>query len=297
MQSKGNLRSSIRITKKPFHCYILVYLSLISLISINKADAQGDLLIIPKRVVFEGSKKSMELNLANIGRDTARFVVSLTQLRMKEDGTFETITEPDSGQYFADPYLRYFPRMVSLAPNEAQVVKLQVSRASQMHPGEYRSHLYFRAIPDETPLGDKKSDKEVKKDTTGISIQLKVMFGITIPVIIRVGDLSASVTLSDLSITSTNDTVPQLMMVFNRTGNKSVYGDIEVKYTGLDDKTIQVAIAKGVAVYTPNLRRQFHVNLRNIPGVDYHKGKLDVIFSSSSDVKFEKLAEAELLLQ
>ena len=50
-----------------------------------------------------------------------------------------------------------------------------------MSPGEYRSHLYFRAIPAEKPLGE----KEVLKDTTSISIKLVPVFGITVPVIIR----------------------------------------------------------------------------------------------------------------
>ena len=64
--------------------------------------SQGDLLITPRRVVFEGSKRSMDLNLANTGKDTAVYSISLIQIRMKEDGGFETITEPDPGQRFAD---------------------------------------------------------------------------------------------------------------------------------------------------------------------------------------------------
>ena len=71
--------------------------------------AQGDLLITPRRVVFEGSKRSMDLNLANTGKDTATYAISLVQIRMLEDGGFETITSPDPGQQFADRYLRFFP--------------------------------------------------------------------------------------------------------------------------------------------------------------------------------------------
>ena len=71
--------------------------------------AQGNLLITPKRAVFEGNKRSMDLNLANIGQDTATYAISLVEIRMTEAGGFETITEPDEGQLFATPYLRYFP--------------------------------------------------------------------------------------------------------------------------------------------------------------------------------------------
>ena len=76
--------------------------------------AQGNLLVTPKRVVFEGNKRSEELNLANIGKDTATYIISFIQIRMKEDGMFERITQPDPEQNFADKNLRFFPRTVTL---------------------------------------------------------------------------------------------------------------------------------------------------------------------------------------
>jgi len=76
--------------------------------------AQGNLLITPRRVVFEGNKRTQELNLANTGQDSAKYNVSMIQYRMKEDGSFEEITIPDPGQNFADKYVRFFPRTVSL---------------------------------------------------------------------------------------------------------------------------------------------------------------------------------------
>ncbi len=72
--------------------------------------AQGDLLITPKRLVFEGSVRSIDLNLANTGTDTSTYAVSVVQIRMTEDGGFETITEPDPGQLFADHLSKVFPQ-------------------------------------------------------------------------------------------------------------------------------------------------------------------------------------------
>ena len=115
--------------------------------------AQGNLLITPRRVVFEGNKRSFDLNLANIGSDTATYSISIVQIRMKEDGGFETITQPDPGQQFADRFIRFFPRSVTLGPNESQVVKVQLTKTNELTPGEYRSHFYFRAVPKMQPLG------------------------------------------------------------------------------------------------------------------------------------------------
>src|SRR4030042_1176006 len=177
--------------------------------------AQGDLLITPRRVVFDGSKRSMDLNLANTGKDTATYAISLMQIRMKEDGGFETITDPDPGQRFADRFIRYFPRSVTLGPNEAQVIKLQLIRSNELTAGEYRSHFYFRSIPKLKPLGE----EETVKDTTSISVRLTPIFGITIPVIIRTGESTAKVSLSDLALDISDDTGPRLKLIFNRSGN------------------------------------------------------------------------------
>ena len=254
--------------------------------------AQGDLLITPRRIVFEGSKRSMDLNLANTGKDTATYAVSLVQMRMNEDGSFETITEPDPGQRFADRFIRYFPRTVTLGPNEAQVVKIQVIRSNEMTPGEYRSHFYFRSVPEVKPLGE----EVTSRDTTSISVRLIPIFGITIPAIIRSGETNASVTLSDLSFEMVNDTLPKISLVFNRNGNMSVYGDISVDHISTQGKITRVGIANGVAVYTPNAKRRFQFNLNKLPGVDFRTGTLRVIYSSSSDVKPVRLTEAELPL-
>jgi P pilus assembly chaperone PapD len=255
--------------------------------------AQGDLLITPRRVVFEGAKRSIDLNLANTGKDTATYAISLMQIRMKEDGSFETITEPDPGQRFADRYIRFFPRSVTLGPNEAQTVKIQLIRSNELEPGEYRSHFYFRSIPKITPLGE----GEAVKDTTTISVRLIPIFGITIPAIIRVGESTSKVTLSDLGFEMVDDTIPRISLVFNRTGNMSVFGDLAVDYISPQGKLTRVGIANGIAVYTPNAKRRFQFNLNRIAGIYMKTGKLQVTYSSSSDVKPVRLAEAELQLK
>ncbi|MDQ6609880.1 MAG: hypothetical protein M3Y85_08675, partial [Bacteroidota bacterium] len=83
------------IFKKAF---IICFLSGLIFSSFSKTNAQGNLLVTPKRVVFEGSKRSEELNLANTGKDSATYDISFIQIRMKEDGSMENITTPDSTQ-------------------------------------------------------------------------------------------------------------------------------------------------------------------------------------------------------
>ena len=234
----------------------------------------------------------MDLNLANTGKDSARYNVSFLQYRMKEDGSFEEIKVPDAGQNFSDKYLRIFPRTVVLGPNEAQVVKVQLTRTNLLVPGEYRSHLYFRAVPNVKPLGE-----EPQKDTSKtISVKLVPIFGISIPVIIRVGESDVKVALTDLAFQTSDEKIPQLKMQFNRVGNMSVYGDLTVNHISPEGKSTQVGIVKGISVYTPNLKRRFLMNLDKTTGVNFREGKIEVVYNTQPDANSELMARAELLL-
>ncbi|MFN2378827.1 MAG: hypothetical protein ABR519_01290 [Bacteroidales bacterium] len=287
----NNTRKASRSRLISFMAALMILQGIILLLP-EKANAQGNLLITPRRVLFEGSARSMDLNLANTGSDSATYAISVVQIRMTDNGAFETISEPDPGQRFADRYIRYFPRTVTLAPGEAQLVKVQVTRRSGMEDGEYRSHFYFRAVPNTTPMGE----EEIPSDTTTISIRLVPVFGITIPVIIRVGESTTEVTLSDLKVEINENNTPVLNMTFNRTGNMSVYGDLVINHISPSGTVTRVGIANGVAVYTPNAIRRFRLNLSSAPGVDYSSGKLKITYSASSDVRPGIYAESELQL-
>ena len=269
-------------------CLLLTGLIVFSSLLFSKANAQGNLLVTPKRVVFDGVKRSEELNIANTGKDTATYIISFIQIRMTKDGQVEQITEPDTLQNFADKYLRFFPRRITLAPNEAQTVKVQLIRTNEITPGEYRSHLYFRAVPNDKPLGEKEPETD-----NSISVKLVPIFGISLPVIIRNGETSGLVHFSDVGMDTTK--IPVIKMTLNRTGNSSVYGDVSVDYISPSGKVTKVGMAKGLSVYTPNTLRNFSLQLEAKPEIDFHQGKIHVAFTDQS-AKPLKLAEDEIIL-
>jgi hypothetical protein len=272
--------------------YLLFGLLTLQIIFPGRTIAQGNLMLMPRRVIFEGSKRYEELNLANTGKDTARYVVSLMHIRMKEDGEFEQVSQPDSGENFADRFIRFFPHSVVLGPGESQVVKIQLTKINELLPGEYRSHLYFRAIPNQAPLGESQPAPD-----SGISIRLIPIFGISIPVIIRVGESTSQVSLTDPSLQMWEDTIPLLNMVFRRSGNMSVYGDISVEYTSNTGKKVHAGSARGIAIYTPNQARRFQFALDKRSDIDYHSGRLHIIYTTPEDGHPVKLAGVELMLR
>jgi len=282
----------IKSGTKTITVFFLALLFTVVGLSDKKANAQGNLLITPRRVVFEGSKQSQELTLANTGADTAKYTVSFVQYRMTESGGFEQIEQPDEGQLFADKFLRFFPRTVTLPPGGSQVIRMQYRKTPDILNAEYRTHLYFRAVPKETLLGE-----ETTNDSTAIGVKLVPIFGISIPVIVRNGELNAIVELTNVSLDTKSDTVPNLSVTFERSGNKSVYGDLMATWVTDQGNQVEVGNVRGIAVYTPNKLRKFTMQLRNFPTVDYTKGKLLIKFQAQSDAtKAEVFAETELRL-
>lgn len=244
--------------------------------------AQGDLMVLPKRLVFNGTERSKEINLINTGKDSATYAISFIQYKMNIDGSFEEISEPEENQNFADEFLRYYPRRVNLAPNEAQTIRVQTTRTNQLKPGEYRSHIYFRAVEKETALGE----SDVIADEDAISINIKTVFGISIPVIIRNGESTTKLNLEDILLAKEGKKT-QLSMAFNRTGNFSTYGDLSVEYIPEVGEGMAIASVRGLAVYTPNNKRRFNINLPE--DIDYSKGKLKVTYKTEDEILYDEV--------
>ncbi len=269
------------------------FLVIIFLFAASSTMAQGDLLITPKRLIFDGSKRVEEINLANIGKDTATYNISFIQFKMDDNGNFIVINEDDSTHKFAHKNLRFFPRTVTLAPNEAQSVKVQLLRANELMPGEYRSHLFFKNVYDKTALGE---EKPADSKDNNISVNIKPVFGISIATIIRVGQTNVEASFTNTKLTAGSQSAePVLNFTLTRAGNISLYGDVQVKYIGADNTTSQVAVMKGLAVYTPNASRNVQLPLKNIPGLNYKSGKLLLEYSNPS-AKNAIITSTEILL-
>lgn len=257
----------------------------------HNASAQGNLLITPRRVVFDGSSRIRELNLANIGTDSARFLISVMEIRMKPDGSFDRVAEPDSGQRFASPYLRIYPRSVSIAPGESQMVKVQLLNTQGLDSGEYRSHIYVRAAP-----AEKAPAASAETDQNDIAVKLTAVFGISIPAIFRIGANDVDVTLGDAVVTGSDSQKPRLALTLARGGRMSSYGDLTVSCVSSRGKEIQVGIVRGIAVYTPNRARRFEMELDMSKVPDTKDARLLVRYNTQQEDRYQDSAEISLNL-
>lgn len=254
--------------------------------------SQGNLLISPTRVVFENGKQKDDLNLTNIGRDTAVYLISFLHYQMLSDGSFKQMEKPDS-LLCADNYLRIFPRKIILPPNESQIIRLQFRKPANMKEKEYRSHLYFRAEKENSPLGLKNQ----KLDSTKMAVRITPVFGISIPVIIRNGNLDAKVEISEIAAKTLNDSTTQIKFAINRSGNKSVYGNLTVDYVPEKGKPIQIGVANGVGIYTEIDKRTFQMTLNWPKTIKQHAGKLIIYYKMPKEEGNNELTHEEYMLQ
>jgi hypothetical protein len=274
----------------PYSVVPVIFIIVFSFLSSYKVMAQGNLQVTPTRLIFDGSRKFINVNLVNIGKDSADYTISFIQYRMSDESSVEEITTPDPGQRFADKYIRYFPRSVMLGPGEFQIIKLQLINSEQLESGEYRSHLYLRALPEEKILGN----EEKKDTTTALSIKIIPIFGISIPVIIRVGESNTVLNITDLKLEKTADGHNRLYLTIHRTGNMSTIGDISVSYRAPNGKETKLGVTEDMVIYTPNLLRRFTIDLEKNSSVVINKGIIHVTYTMKKGNNAVKLAEADL---
>jgi len=229
----------------------------------------GDLLVAPTRVVLESRARAAEITLSNKGSKEATYRISFTYLHMQADGSYKEITKDEAKTTVnsADELLRYSPHQVVLKPGESQIVKVMVRKPEGLADGEYVSHMLFRAVPD-VASGE---DVEAKTtDSSQISIRLIPVYGVSIPVIVRQGELKAQAKLDNAQIANGS-----LSVTIKRTGTKSLYGDVIV--TQGSSKNI-VGQLRGVAVLAYNNERNISVPLTAATGpvtVEYREREED----------------------
>ncbi|MDJ0920964.1 MAG: hypothetical protein QNI84_07535 [Henriciella sp.] len=212
--------------------------------------ATAEVLIAPTRVELDRSERSTELVVVNKGDEEAAFRVSIENRRMLLDGSMEEVTTAEADELFAKDFIRFSPRRILLEPGERQTIRVSAMLNPDLEPGEYRSHLRLMAAP--LSAGRTlESLSDTESDT--LSIQLIAIRSITIPVIFRMGDLSAEVEIEHTELRpSSNEGETVLVARLNRSGNRSTYGDIKIF---VDDKREPVYFARGIALYTPNTER------------------------------------------
>jgi len=229
------------------------------------------LLVSPTYVLLEGRTRSQSLLLVNRGTAPQTYRISIIDRRQMPDGQLVTADKPGEGEGFASAILRYAPHQIVLPPDKPQTVRLLLQMPANMPDGEYRSHILFQEVP--TAVATEDAATPV---APGVTVTLRAVFGVTIPIIVRKGNLAATASLSDLHVVGATGQ-QSLALRLNRSGTRSIRGDLVAKLDGT-----QIGVLKNVNVFLSTPYRELTIPL-STPG-DLKGRRLSVTFAEDEDI-------------
>jgi len=235
----------------------IIFLSAL-LISLSVIPNEANSLRITlKRVVFEGPKRAEVITVINNKEEAVTYRLGWRHFVMTES---ESLVAIDIGQPLppevkpVDDMVRFAPRRFTVPPKSSQQIRMMLRMPANLADGEYRSHFWVRPEADVEDIRKKIEREQRGQDGQG-GVTMKMLAGVTMPVIVRKGDLDASATVQNLQVQNTPGAI-NVSFYLARNGNKSLYGDID--YICNDDYVIRTS--RGNAIYTEVAGRQ--INLR-----------------------------------
>lgn len=216
-------------------------------------------MVTPTRVVIGPNAETAQVNVLNQGSQAATIRVSVVNRHMTRDGRLVKATESRPGERFADSMIRFAPRRFRIPPQGGQTVRILARRGQGIEDGEYRSHLTFRVEPTSSEI---KTQGDGGKGDSRVNIRLVPVYGITIPVIIREGETTATSRITDVALErGPEPSQRSIAFTLRRQGNASVYGDVRIIRLGSGSDAGIVTESRGVAVYPPLNQRRVTVPL------------------------------------
>ncbi|SDH79270.1 fimbrial biogenesis chaperone [Roseospirillum parvum] len=265
----------------------LLVLAALVAASLRPAAAQGNLSISPTRLVFEGRSRTAEAIVVNRGDAPAEYRVLLKEMRMSEDGDLVDLAPEEVPDHSAAAMIRYSPRSVTLGPGESQTIRLALRRSRDMADGEYRSHLLVQNVP--PPDTGETVEQATGAEEGALTIRLTAIFGMSIPVIVRQGELSLGGAISQAGLLPpdperADDPRPRLGLTIERQGARSLYADVEVYHQPPGGgEEVQVGLVRGLGVYVEIPHRATTLTLNPPEGTDLSAGSLRVVLRSNEE--------------
>ncbi len=227
----------------------------------DSVSGMGDVNLYPKRIIIDQRQRVATVGLFNRASATGSYEIQLSDMMMTPEGRLvdlASVTDAAARDRVktASRLLRWSPHRVVLASHDSQTVRLMARVPPDLPPGEYRSHFSATAVPDIGSGGLNIEDAAGAQKASAIGVTIVPRFGISIPVIVRIGETTVTAGLRDLSVTQLQDGGRAIALTITRAGNRSAYGDITVTAAGGKTKIAEI---RGIGVYTEITQRTLQV--------------------------------------
>ena len=233
--------------------------------------------ITPKRLTFDRNTRSATVYIFNQGTAPATFDISVVDRVMLPDGEIRAASEaaaaPEQKQIAdrlqsARQLVVATPPRATLAPGKGQTIRLRVAPPPAGATGEYRSHLTVTTIPARD--AGLTAEQAANQRPGELSFRIQSVFGLSIPLIVRTGEVDARGAIENVAVTYANISpdgvapprrTPVLSFDITRAGSNSLYGNVEVQGSG----QAPIGLARGIGVYPEIDRRSIRIPLQREP--------------------------------
>ncbi|MCB2049527.1 MAG: hypothetical protein KDE32_15070 [Novosphingobium sp.] len=236
----------------------------------------GDINLYPKRIVLQDRQRIATLGLYNRAPAEGNYEIKLSDKMMMPDGKLVAVEDIEDEAYRARlksaiDLLRWSPRKIALPPSEAQTVRIMARIPPELPPGEYRTHLSVTQVPAIAPGGFSIEAASGKARANSIGVTIVPRFGISIPVIVRVGETTLQTELRNIAVTPLGGGHNAISLVIARSGSRSAFGDLKVTLAGSNKP---IGVLKGIGVYPEIDQRSVTIPLDpEVPPSTYARGK------------------------
>ena len=142
--------------------------------------ALANISIFPYSVDFSDRtrKRVQSIRVINSSDKMQTYRVSVINFNQDEEGKLHEVEINDRS---AKEYVSFSPRQFTLKPNDVQTINIARKSLSSAKDGEYVSHLKIS----EVNIGAPKVEKNNDSNSNTLSMELKALFAVTIPVTIE----------------------------------------------------------------------------------------------------------------
>jgi fimbrial chaperone protein len=246
------------------------------------SQAFADLLVAPTRVSFEERDRTEQVVLINSGTVKRTYRLEWKEQTANEFGTYSPVT--DTNFHSASSFIRFSPRQVTLNPGDRQVIKLMKRKTGDMPDGEYRSHLKFVILPQQSEL-------ENQNDAEGVSMKLHLFLSYTIPVIIKKGEARVNPTIDELSVSKDTNDKLELKVAMSKTTDYGAVGNIVAYFKDSSNNLTKLALLNSVNFFHEQTTRT--VKLVPLQDLPQQPGSILIRYTGIQEFSGKTLAERE----
>ena len=199
----------------------LIYCFLIAFFAATPAYA---VFVTPTIVTLDGNETTARITLNNRSPFTKVITLGWERRVLDDSGKVVLLEEGTTHPRYnpADPYIQYSPRRVILKPQQRQVIRLIVRKPQDLPEGEYRSHFLIQ----EENLIDQELAQKTNK---GVSGQVVVNIGKSIPVLLRHGQTAAEASFNSASFGTDEKGRKVLNYSVSFNGTRSIYAYVRLR--------------------------------------------------------------------